>query len=907
MSPFERMIQSVTSFFTPAVEKAETTPETQPDPQGFAFDDYRLLGSPGQKSGLIKPTRISYQVLRIMSRSNPIIRLCIDTLKHQVARADWDIVPNDEDDDDEALEPYIDRVKALLKRPNGNNETFRTLIEKTVEDLLVMDQADWEIVRNAKGEIAEIYALDGATIRPVFDKHGQYLNPAYLQYLPNSGGKVDITKPDAQFSLGDVVHMMQNPQTDMRLFGYGFSPIESIIATATNYLQADMYQSNMFTDGTFSDKILNLGKDIDTGKVKAFREYWKAEIQGRSHALPIIGGTEDPSVIDLGPSPKDAQFMEYLQWLARLIVGAFGLSPQDIGLNLDQYKAEGQVQADLSHRKGYMSLLDILAEYINQEIIWQGMGELDEGYKNIKFQWIGIKQVDEKKRAEVAKIEVGTGLKTLNEYRRELGLEEYEGFGDRPFILTGTGPVYLDETPLLGEGVTTQTAETEGEDDEEMPTMMDGKPTLEEEKEKSGDVGTDVKTFAAPETPTVITPTEQRTLKAAVDHNNPTGDDDDPGLFSFMDDDRLKHPFGGEYAYLAVGERVTRSQYAQAQRVYKKAAQMAHQFAQPVQIQAEINGLRNVELTRNYKEAVNRINEMVKSDAHAILGIVNHFQQIGHTMEPVYGTYRYEFRKVAANTEGYDIQKAQQTFSLQNGQLEQLIDDTTKFFHRRIKAMLPELTALVPTMTKKAANDILAQNASTVSDDEVDEKLEDEDRSLLAKAAEIGLGIGLLSLLRNAPAERQETIADRAKSVTVGDMQSILEERALQMAKSVKKTMKDGARRLIARLVNEGKSTEDITKALQQFLGVNDPWRARRIARTEVSWAANRASQEQAGAAGATMKRWRTVGGGELLEACRQNEAQDWIPVTKEFQSGHMTAPNHPNCLCHVEYDYKEI
>ena len=878
----ERLGAVAIALFGLTVKKAES--EKAPDPKGFAFDiDRLLLLQPGGKSGLVKPTRVSFNTLRVMRRSNAIIRLCIDTLKHQVSRANWDIVSINEKVDIIRYVEQTDRIKTLLKKPNENNETFRTLLEKTMEDILTLDQADWEIIRNMKGEIVEIYALDGATIRPVYDRHGQFQEPAYLQYLP---GKYDLTKPDAEFQLTDIIHMMQNPQTDTRLFGYGFSPIEAIIATATNYLNADMHQGNVIEDGTFTNKILNLGEDASTEQVKRFREYWKTEIEGKATALPIIGGTKAPQVIELGVTPKDAQFMEYVQWLARITVGAFGLSPQDIGLNLDQYKAEGEIQANLSHKKGYLSLLDTLAEYINQEVIWEGFGSIDPTYRDIKFEWINVELPDEKKRAEVAKMEIGTGAKTVNEYRKELGLDAYTGFGDRPFIITGSGPIYLDQA--------VEDQQKQEENEEKLVEKSVNEVVQDEIKKITDKISTITKN------PVQKAINEQPTFLEA---NNPVNDDNFPGRFSYLDDDKLRHPFGREYAYLTVGERITPQQYASAQALFKQAAELAYQFLQPSQVE-EQTGLRNESMSMNLKEVIDRVNAKVQKNSLAIVGVVNHFQKsLGHYIEPVYVVYELDSQKITQ--EELSFRKVQRIYDMRHSSLEKLVKNYQQFFERRIRAMKSELDDLVPTITTKNADTILNEIGTLVSDDEIDPKIEKEDEDLLKSAALIGLGIGLYGLLKNSPAMRREAIETAAKSVTTESMETILRERALLMAKSIHWTMKNGARQLIARMVSEGASTEKITKALNSYLDTA-PWRAERIARTETAWAANQASSKQALSSGAIKKRWQTVGGGDQSEICRENEGQGWIPMNQSFFSGNAIAPSHPNCLCHIEYGFEE-
>jgi ABC-type transporter Mla subunit MlaD len=77
--------------------------------------------------------------------------------------------------------------------------------------------------------------------------------------------------------------------------------------------------------------------------------------------------------------------------------------------------------------------------------------------------------------------------------------------------------------------------------------------------------------------------------------------------------------------------------------------------------------------------------------------------------------------------------------------------------------------------------------------------------------------------------------------------------------------------------------------------------RADLIAQTETADAYNAGRSETAAALGYGEKSWETESGDPCPE-CVANEAQGWIPMDEDFQSGDDAPTAHPNCLCVVNF-----
>ncbi|MBA3875595.1 MAG: hypothetical protein C0498_01440 [Anaerolinea sp.] len=302
--------------------------------------------------------------LRRWSRRNPWVRAAIDLRRSQVGRGRWDIVPVESGVD--VPEGAIAAAKALLRNPNPKGESFRTLIEQVVEDLLVLDQGCIEKELTVGGRlrvggvqpIAYLWGVDGGTIRfdPEWDGSDTSA-PRYYQF--------DLQGREVQrFRNDELVCMMERPVTYSPL---GLSALEVLADTIEGDLAAAEYNRRAVRQAT-PPGLLDLGEGIRPDAVDSFRAYWDAEIAGRSQ-IAIIGGGKGAKWTQLSQSNSDMQYMEWLTYLARKICAVFHVQPQDIGIAFDVNRSQGQVNAEFTEEHGYAPLMELVAEYLTREVV----------------------------------------------------------------------------------------------------------------------------------------------------------------------------------------------------------------------------------------------------------------------------------------------------------------------------------------------------------------------------------------------------------------------------------------------------------------------------------------------------------------------------------------------------------
>lgn len=435
-------------LFDPILKNAERGAGNKP--RALSFDNDKQRNARNLSKGLAKPGYIGFETLKRASKSVHIASICKTTMKEKITKTKWVIRPVDPLVDAKTLKKKIDAVASLLKKPNTEGDTWRSFIDKSVDDLLVYDGVFWEKTRYPDGELAELYHVDYSSIHPVFNEYGQtnielsldttegekVLPVAYLQVLnysqyggPESG---DIT---AAWSLDDAIRFHLHPQGSLDGFGFGLSPLEAVLSVVTNLLNADNYNGTYFEEGGFPPVILQLVGQMNERDLERYREYLLTELQGHFHRPAIMAGQAEAKVINLKDlTNNDMQFMEYQLWLAKLMCAAYGMSPQDIGLT-DQVgnKDVSKEQKDSSESKGYGSILSLLKEQVNLII------EEDFQFDDIEFDWIADDTMNETEISTVVDQRLKNGSMTINEAREKFGNKPFGTWANEATLLTTNG------------------------------------------------------------------------------------------------------------------------------------------------------------------------------------------------------------------------------------------------------------------------------------------------------------------------------------------------------------------------------------------------------------------------------------------------------------------------------------
>lgn len=367
-----------------------------------------------QKNWLRKPGAVSFDILRHLARHDAVVRICVNVIKKSVSQSKWHIgVHPNAPKGKKGYEKDKQQLVELFEFVNMNGENMRILLDRVLEDLLVLDAGAIEKVYSLdKTILVGLNSVDGATIRPIYNEYGELGEPAYKQFV--------ASKEVAAFSQNELVYMIANPQNDVNLFWYGLSPIESILMQVQASLEADMYNIKHFSKDNIPPGILNLG-EMNDDEAENFIALWNATVIGNTHGMKFVWWPSGNIwYTPFNSTNKDMQYAEYIEWLTRLKLAAYGLTGMDANITSDVNRATAEQQALISSSRGVASYKQLIEEYFTRQIIWS----LGEDFKWLEFKFDEHVTLEARKTlADIHKLYVDMGALTENEVREELGRE----------------------------------------------------------------------------------------------------------------------------------------------------------------------------------------------------------------------------------------------------------------------------------------------------------------------------------------------------------------------------------------------------------------------------------------------------------------------------------------------------
>jgi hypothetical protein len=418
------------------------------DPKALLYDPFAIIDQLGYKD---RPSGITYYTLAEMVRRVPVISGIVQTRINQVANfavlqpddrePGFRIALRDKDKNATKKEKQrADDISRWLLNTGSSQalgkDTFEVFLRKLVRDSLTYDQATFEVVPNRKGEPADFYAVDAATIRIADLPPG-----AEIKDDPNRARYVQIYDDVviAEFAIQELCFGIRNPRTGIRLNGYGFSELEMLISTITAMLWAFEYNRRFFSQGSATKGVLNFKGSIPDAKLDSFRRHWYAMINGVQNAWRTpITNAEELQWINLHASNRDMEFSAFFDFLIKVACGVFQFDPTEInfvygnaGQTSQMFQAPGEQRIKSSKDRGLRPILRSVATWLNRYLIWPIEPDME-------IQFIGINPKDASEVIDQEKKQV-TYLMTIDELRAESDLAP---------LPDGKGECILDSTWL---------------------------------------------------------------------------------------------------------------------------------------------------------------------------------------------------------------------------------------------------------------------------------------------------------------------------------------------------------------------------------------------------------------------------------------------------------------------------
>jgi hypothetical protein len=433
------------------------------NPKSFLIDNWGVLDSTTQRE---VSRGITYSTLRSMSEQCEIVAAIINTRLNQVAsfakipRSRYSMGFRIEKVGGGEMTEYEQREarkheQFILNCGEGSaahkRDYFEGFLKKVVRDSFVYDQLNYERIFTRGGQLHEVVAVDAASIRHALRKFLDTPNKnrdGSDNYVPSDrgpGGSRSVV-PLNQKAFIQVIHgQIQNeytedemafdvffPRTDLRNFGYGYSPVEQLIQTVTAILYASEYNRRFFSSGSSPKGVLNVKGNMSMSSLESFKKGWLAQLTGLSGSwrTPIVAAENGLEFINMQQTNREMEFAKYMDFLVKVAAAVFQMAPEEInftsqstaGSSGNVFESKGELKLKASRDKGLVPLLTFIENSINRGIM---------RYRNPNYEFVlvGLDGGTEADKVALDKEKLAT-FSTINEVRKEHGLKPLKKHGD---------------------------------------------------------------------------------------------------------------------------------------------------------------------------------------------------------------------------------------------------------------------------------------------------------------------------------------------------------------------------------------------------------------------------------------------------------------------------------------------
>lgn len=387
-----------------------------------AFLDVGLFNVPVPIPGLggFRQRRMTRRVDLLKNFSETAIATrAIKLIRDGVSYNDWDILAKDTLREEE-LTPEKDIVSSILKHPNPVDDDFPTFIGQLVEDILIWDAGAWEYVENPPfmedNKILEMAIIPGYTLSMNAVWRGDPEMTRWAQVLNIRGiGPV-------RFKDSEIEYLVARKRSWTQ---FGLSPMEVVVEIIESWLGLASYQRQTASNA-YPRQMLYLGDKFTEEQVERYRAWFRSDLTGQGGPGIYGGGGGEPKVLEMKPVSDKGLYLEYQEMLMRVFAFAFGLKPQDFGLERDVNRSTAEVGSVSSIREAQNPIAMLIEGKINVRTIPK-IAKItgNPKIKDVKFKYKGIDRRDRKQDADLHQIYLEQNVLTPDDVRAELGKPPY--------------------------------------------------------------------------------------------------------------------------------------------------------------------------------------------------------------------------------------------------------------------------------------------------------------------------------------------------------------------------------------------------------------------------------------------------------------------------------------------------
>jgi len=338
----------------------------------------------------------------------PVARRAINVVKDRIASMDWQIrvrrgysaaeVP------DAAARMQV--LRRCLEEPNVG-DSFRTLVEQALEDLLVGGFGAIEMEATGDAERPfHLWAVDGATIEIDVTWNGDPAQARYAQAAGAFGAKKMVPLRD-----DELMYLRLNPRSHTP---FGLGRLEVAFETVNHFLAANRYASGLASNSVVQ-YALWLNQATPEQHDRLIR-WWQDEIEGTGR-VPLLSCEQKPEVLRFAGGTDADLRIQWQEFLLMMIANAFELPPMMLGLQKDVNRSTAGEMADEAFQSAVVPVAKLLAEHITRDLFAKRLG-----WREFEFSFNDLETRDEMEELQMQTELLKAGVLTIDEVREMRGL-----------------------------------------------------------------------------------------------------------------------------------------------------------------------------------------------------------------------------------------------------------------------------------------------------------------------------------------------------------------------------------------------------------------------------------------------------------------------------------------------------
>ena len=442
----------------------------RPDPRRYQYDISENLQITRQLA--------KWNILKAAAEQCDIIARAITIRASEVSKMDKSWIVSDEaiafikDRDGvgtaEAAETAREENKELIASLNEfwenpypqSDRGWREWITEAMWQVTVYDALAIHPQMSLGRKVLGFNIIDASTIKCLLDNYGgipRPPDPAYQQILWGFPRGEFTATPDKDPDHPTPKFLDSSSGTDARdqlsyfkmnartWTPYGFSPTEQAIPLVNLYLEYQKMMLFEFKHGTRADVYMRTtGSELSLKTLPAYERIYNDNLEGdtaQRKKTRLLPEGFDPV---FAPSTEERFKPEFIESILKRIAGIYGISPAQFGVvpraGLGGGKGAQEGDQDNAEIVSSKPTMNFIEEFVNT-LSRRHLGAT----KNVTFILSDDKGgKDDSLIATAAQINVQSGIMTLNEQRRELGLDDYDFDGaDEAFTVAGNTVVYM--------------------------------------------------------------------------------------------------------------------------------------------------------------------------------------------------------------------------------------------------------------------------------------------------------------------------------------------------------------------------------------------------------------------------------------------------------------------------------